>query len=312
MTPKILLSLAALLIFAACNDNPDTPSIPTTPVDKPAIWPEEGMENATYITNGKIQIGVDLERGGAVFHFSEAGKKRNLLNHFDEGRFVQQSYYGDSDGSKWNGNPWRWNPVQGGSWQGKKATVLSKDISDTRISVTTTPMHWATGESLEDCTMEEVITLEGLCAHIRYTFTCKNGKNNAARHQEMPAVFCDYDLKTLVYYKGSAPWTDGKLTRTVPQNLSDGASNQYVNRTEAWSAYVDGTDYGIGVYTPGTEQITYYTFGHGPGGANQSSCSYFAPIRTIAITKDFKLSYDVYLTIGKVDDIRARFKALAF
>jgi hypothetical protein len=30
---------------------------------------------------------------------------------------LQQSYYGDADGSSWNGQPWCYNPVQGGSWQ---------------------------------------------------------------------------------------------------------------------------------------------------------------------------------------------------
>ena len=268
------------------------------------------MENATYITNGIVQIGVDLERGGSIFHFSQVSDKRNLLNHNDEGRFVQQSYYGDEDGSKWNGNAWRWNPVQGGSWEGKKATVTYKNITDNKISITTTPMHWASGESLTDCTMKEVITLEGDCAHITYRFSYNGTKNHKARHQEMPAVFCDYDLVTLVYYKGSSPWTGGALTRVVPQNLSDGATNQYATRGEEWSAYVDADDYGIGVYTPGTTQITYYTFGHGPGGAAKPSCSYFSPIRTLAITSGMELVYDVYLTIGTTDQIRSRFKAL--
>lgn len=312
MTRKLILALSILAVLCACKETPVTTDDPieTPPEKEPATWPEAGKANATYIANGKIQIGVDLERGGAVFHFSEYANKRNLLNHYDEGRFVQQSWYGDTDGSKWNGNDWCWNPVQGGSWDGKKAKVQSSEITDKKIEVTTTPMHWATGESLENCVMKEIITLEGECAHIHYSFSGGNGKKNKARHQEMPAVFCDYDLKTLVYYKGSSPWTGGDLTRTVPKNLSDGATNQYVTRTEEWSAFVDDKDYGIGVYTPGTKQITYYTFGHGPGGANQPSCSYFAPIRTLAITGDSEISYDVYLTIGSVEQIRSRFTQL--
>ena len=311
----VFVALSVLLsstLFISCKG----PEVPVDPkpddkpiVEKPSTWPEAGMENASYITNGKIQIGVDLERGGSIFHFSTASEKHNLLNHNDEGRFVQQSYYGDEDGSKWNGNSWRWNPVQGGSWQGKKASITSKSISDSKITVSTCPMHWATGELLTECSMTEVITLEGDCAHIQYSFT-NSGKSHKARHQEMPAVFCDYDLGSLVYYKGSKPWTGDVVTRTVPKNLSDGATNQYVTRTEEWSAYVDNSDYGLGVYTPGTTQITYYTFGHGPGGAGNPSCSYFAPIRTLAITKGLELKYDVYLTIGTLEQIRSRFKAL--
>lgn len=69
-------------------------------------WPEAGMEDAVYINNGIVQLGVDMERGGSIFHFSDVDTKRNLLNHADEGRFMQQSYYGEADGSNWNGTPW--------------------------------------------------------------------------------------------------------------------------------------------------------------------------------------------------------------
>ena len=318
MKRTILLSalaagLLSAALFQACEKQP-AKEIDNTETETPEketfqTWPEAGKEDAVYITNGKIQIGVDLERGGAIFHFSTAEDKRNLLNHNDEGRFVQQSYYGDSDGSKWNGAAWRWNPVQGGSWQGKKARVSYKNIKEDEITIVTVPMHWATGEELTECSMKEFIRLEGDCAHIRYTFT-NTGKTHKARHQEMPAVFCDYDLGTLVYYSGKQPWTGGTLTRVVPKNLSDGATNQYATRTEEWAAYVDSSDHGIGAYTPGTKDMTYYTFGHGPGGAAKPSCSYFAPIRTLAVTKDLNLVYDVYLTIGSLDQIRSRFQAL--
>ncbi|MBP5720967.1 MAG: hypothetical protein J6W82_07870 [Bacteroidales bacterium] len=139
MTRKLILALSILAVLCACKETPVTTDDPieTPPEKEPATWPEAGKANATYIANGKIQIGVDLERGGAVFHFSEYANKRNLLNHYDEGRF-----------------------------------------------------------------------------------------------------------------------------------------------------------------------------GHGPGGANQPSCSYFAPIRTLAITGDSEISYDVYLTIGSVEQIRSRFTQL--
>ena len=123
-------------------------------------------------------------------------------------------------------------------------------------------------------------------------------------------MFTDAALGTLVCYTGSKPWTGDALKRITPQNLSDGATNQYLTRTEEWSAYVDGNDWGIGVYTPGTQQITYYTFGHGATGAGAAPCSYFSPIRTLAITAGVKLSYEVWLTAGKTDTIRQTFAAV--
>jgi hypothetical protein len=74
-------------------------------------------EGEMFIDNGKIRLGVDLASGGSVFYLSESVPRRNLLNGFDRGRFIQQSYYGDSDES-------RWNPVQGGDYKGLAAGLI--------------------------------------------------------------------------------------------------------------------------------------------------------------------------------------------
>ena len=126
-------------------------------------WPESGFSgnNYWYLSNGAVQIGVDLSRGGCVFHFSEKGTKRNLINHYDNGRFIQQSYYdGKTDGSVWNGKNWRWNPIQGGGWkEGTGAKIIKREKSETSIEIQTQPVHWATCEALPECGMTETITL---------------------------------------------------------------------------------------------------------------------------------------------------------
>lgn len=196
------LLLLLLLGAAACSDDKKT----APPIEP---WPETGMEDATYINNGEIQLGVDMDRGGAVFHFSEVNTKRNLLNHCDEGRFVQQSYYGEADGSIWNTQPWVWNPIQGGSWQGQKAEVTEQKVEQSSLRVTTIPMHWASGKPISECRMIESITLEGRIAHIRYTFSNRGSgaTDHPATSQEVPAVFVDWDLKNYVFYDGDKPWT---------------------------------------------------------------------------------------------------------
>jgi hypothetical protein len=71
---------------------------------------------------------------------------------------------------------------------------------------------------------------------------------------------------------------------------------------------VDETDWGIGVYTPGTGDITCYRHtGLRDAGPKGSACSYFAPVRKLAITSGVTVVYEVYLSIGKVDAIRNRF-----
>ena len=143
-------------------------------------------------------------------------------------------------------------------------------------------------------------------AHIHYIFrnTGENAKDHPATNQELPAVFVDANLPYLTYYGGKSPWTDDSLTIVIP-----GWPNETHTRTEEWAAYTDSTQWGIGVYTPGTTVSTAYRFaGDGTTGPQGSACSYFAPVRTFAVTKGLVFEYDVFLYIGTVSEIRKAFK----
>ncbi|MEG1700863.1 MAG: hypothetical protein RRY33_06800 [Alistipes sp.] len=306
---------ALLLLTSACSTNNDENQVNPTPPEPAEIWPEVGMEEATYINNGTIQLGVDMQRGGAVFHFSEVNTKHNVLNHCDAGRFVQQSYYGESDGSVWNGTPWVWNPIQAGGSHGEKARVLSSEVKATMLKVSSEPVHWASGRAISECVMSETISLDGRVAHIRYVLSNRGvgAKDHPSTDQEVPAVFVDWNLKNYVFYDGARPWTGDVLKSEVPfrMDLYPDRPNEVRNRTEHWAAYVDDSGWGIGVYTPGTERSTTYRFGSGPrpgtNTATDGSCSYFAPISIFGIEKGGVHTYDVYMMIGTTDEIRAAF-----
>jgi hypothetical protein len=226
-----------------------------------------------------------------------------LINHHDRGRFVQQSYYGDADGSLWNKQPWRWNPVQGGDWKGTPAEVLESRIGKDELYMKTRPRHWASGAAIDDAVMEMRVRLGERHARIHYVFAYSGTHSHEKRDQELPAVFVDYGLKTLVFYRGDSPWTKGALTRVVP-----GWPNEGQRVDESWAAYVDEADWGLGVFTHGMRQITSYRYtGDGKTGATAGACSYFAPVDQMRIVPGFRFEYDVYLTIGKVDDMRGFF-----
>jgi hypothetical protein len=267
----------------------------------------EHRPKGAYLDNGTVRLGVDLSAGGSIFYFAESATKRNLLNHRDLGRFIQQSYYGKEDGSTWAKKPWRWNPVQGGGYRGKQAKLLEKKIEKDSLYIRSMPKHWATGADVPDATMEEWIELVGPVGHIRFKFTYSGKEqNHPNRHQELPAVFVDYALPNLVFYKGNKPWTNGALTRVVP-----GWPNQGQHTDECWAAYVDEKDWGIGVFFPGTKEMTTYRHkGREDPGPKGTACSYFAPVRSMKITPGFSFEYDVYVTIGKVDEIRKRFQKI--
>ncbi len=57
---------------------------------------EEGAsfrEKMSYLDNGVIRLGADLNKGGAITYFSASGSDENVVNSFDYGRQIQMSYY---------------------------------------------------------------------------------------------------------------------------------------------------------------------------------------------------------------------------
>ena len=266
----------------------------------------------TKIDNGIISIGVDEERGACIGYLALSSDKINLLNHYDEGRFVQQSYYGIADGSDWNGKPWVYNPVQGGSWDLKSSKILSirKDADNASFSSKTTPRHWATGNLCHEASMEQNIMLKGPVAILDIKFTYSGENQGRPRHQEVPAVFVDGALKTFVYHKNG---TLKKERQVEVLDEGDGKTEglSYGESSSEWFAWVNDDGHGVGIYTPGTTDFKVYrALGDGSTSPSGSSCSYVAPLRTFALTKNLVLEYTAYMTIGSIEEIQERFEAL--
>lgn len=201
--------------------------------------------------------------------------------------------------------PWRWNPVQGGDYKGKPAKLLEVKETEGTLYVRSVPVNWAGGQDIDECRMEEWITLADNIARIRFRFSYKGKDIHPSTHQELPAVFVDYALSDLVYYKGAEPWTDKAISKDVP-----GWPNESRKTDEHWAGFVGPDGRGVGVLFPGTDRITTYRH-PGPAGPKGGGCSYFAPIRSMAITPDFVFDYHIYLTIGTAEEMRARFKPIA-
>lgn len=257
-----------------------------------------------FIDNGSVRLGIKRTSGAGIAWFSQSGSSQNLINHWDRGRLIQQSYYGNKDDSLWNKQPWHWNPVQGGDWRGSGAKVLELRSTTNTLYSKTLPKHWAGGHDLTNTVMEQWITLTGAVAHIRFKFTYTGSETHTAHDQEIPAVFIEPEYKHLVLYDGDKPWTDAPLHRSIP-----GWPNEGRNMTEHWAAYVNDKDFGLGVLVPVASRLTCYRFGD--GNREHGSCSYFAPLITFAIKPGFTFEYDACLTIGSVAQIRAGFKKVS-
>ena len=85
---------------------------------------ERATNDFVFIDNGALRLGVKKSSGAGIAYLALRATGENVINHWDRGRLVQQSYYGAKDGSMWDKQPWRWNPVQGGDWRGNPARVL--------------------------------------------------------------------------------------------------------------------------------------------------------------------------------------------
>lgn len=271
-----------------------------------ALAADKAKDPFTYLDNGVVRIGVDKSRGAAIGYFALSKEKRNLLNHHDEGRFIQQSYYGDRDGSMWGKKPWSYNPVQGGSYKGEDAKTLEFKTTEKSILAKVEPLHWANAKPCPEAIMGEYITLDGPVAKIRMRMDYTGPTQKARAHQEMPAMFVDYALPHLVFER------DGKLVRHAPVDLAKKGGPEKISYTGGWLAFVDDRNFGIGILTPGTNTaVTYRHRGNGSIGPDGSACSYVAPIRTIQLVNGTVVDYGFYLTIGSLDEIKARFEKLS-
>jgi hypothetical protein len=256
-----------------------------------------------FLENDSLRVGVRKSSGGAISWISPARSKQNLVNSFDRGRLIQQSYYGAKDGSLWDKQPWRWNPVQGGDWRGNGAKVLELKQTKDSLHVVTVPKHWATGEEITAARMEQtlqLVHLKGPLLLVAYKFTYSGDQKHPLADQEIPAIFLEPEYDQLVVYAGKRPFENDTLTKSKP-----GWPNEYKEMTEHWAAYVNKDGFGLGAYVPEANKLTCYRFGDGDRA--KGACSYFAPLKQFAIEPGFKFEYHIAITLGTEQEIRERF-----
>jgi hypothetical protein len=227
-----------------------------------------------FVQNKHVRLGVDEKRGGAISYISSADKEDNVINTWDTGRLLQQSYYGNSDGSSWNGRPWKWNPVQGGSWDNAPSKLVSiQKLSDIEIITKCHPRNWGGCQLCEDVLMTTHIKLEDdgdVCVKciMSYTGEMKQGRNV----QEVPACFLDARFSELVYKNKRT----GEIARVKPN--APGVKNIQKHADPKWAGYVDPkTMEGVFISSPIATSLTAYRVDIA-GNPRESNCSYLAPL----------------------------------
>lgn len=267
------------------------------------------------LDNGVIRIGVDTTKGGAIVALQPsgtAGAASNVVNSFDLGREIQQSYYaGPADfqpaGTTQNPNwaPWPWNPVQAGDSYGNVSQVVASSTAGGVLYTKTVPQQWALQNVDSECTLEQWITLDGSVATVRNRLT--NARSDTVQYQaldqELPAVYTRATLTTLKTYAGTQPFTGGALT-TIPN--APPPSWAGFRATEGWAAFVNASDWGLGVCLPGNVAFKggFFTSGTATGTASPST-GYISPIRAEVIDHNIVYDYTYHLVLGNLASIRA-------
>jgi len=265
-------------------------------------------ERMSFLDNGTIRIGVDLDIGGTITFLARSQGGENLINSRDLGRQIQQSYYsGPSPFGKphpdWKN--WSWNPIGSGDVYGHPARVVEHKNDGTMLYVKTIPMQWALNNVPGECTFETWITLEGHEARVRNQLVNHrlDRTQYPAHDQELPAVYTIGKLHRLFSYTGNRPFENQPLT----QIRNSGPPWSYWKATENWAALVNDQGWGLGVIHPGAYSFVGGFHGKpNTGGPRDDPTGYIAPVRKEILDHNIVYGYQYQLVLRSLEEIRAR------
>lgn len=305
-------------------------------------------ENDVFIESNGYKIGVNLEWGGAlsyledtdsdvqavrkdgrIFVDSNASERYsvrsvndnvNLINRFDPGRLVQQSYYGTAnyECGEFMGNRWRYNPVQGGNQFGECSKIVDLICDENSIYIKCRPLDWA--KSAEDITpsyMEATYTVSKGLVNVSCRFVDYSGYDSAYTSQEMPAFYCIEPFNRFVYYSGDKPWTgDESLSYENKLIFWPDAGYPHFSSTENWAAFIGEFDdsFGIGLYVPNKASFLAGVFDREntteKDPSVDSSTSYIAAVEWHTFESYSPMEYSFYLSTGTTAEMRSSFETI--
>ncbi len=295
MPRTLILAAIAVLGLSAAAEN-KAPAL-----DRP--------EKISWLDNGTIKIGINLDLGGAITYLSPSKSDLNMINSHDWGRQIQMSHYsgpipfepaGKKPHKEWAGLGW--NPIQSGDCGGYRSKVVEHTNDGKAIHVKCIPMQWPLENEPGECTFECWIELKDNTAEIRgRLLNARSDKTQyRGRGQELPAIYTNGPWWRLMTYTGDKPFESDAL---VQQPAKMPWSNWQA--TENWSALVDDNDFGLGVYTRATCRHDGGFAGKpGKGGPKDNPTGYIAPVQNEIIDHNIDYTYGYTLIVGKLDQIR--------
>lgn len=267
-----------------------------------------------FVENEHIRVGVNLKWGGAVTHISEPGGP-NLINSYDLGRQIQQSYYsgppnyqreGKEKAKHWANFPW--NPIQTGDAFHNGSEVLEHRVEDDTLYVKTVPNLWPMKNDPAACVMETWLKIASDGPKVLYKVRLTNKRRDktqySAKHQEIPAIYVNGPWHRLMTYNGDEPFT-GKPLSEVRNDHNERWPWVNFLATERWAALVNDKGTGLGVCVPEVREFHGGFAGkRGTGGEKSSNTGYMSPMTTEILDHNIVYSYSCVMILGSLEDIR--------
>ena len=279
-------------------------------------------QGTIFLSNSKYKLGIDLLMGGGVNYLEDFEDNNasygNLLNNYDVGRLVQQSYYGIDRAPYtmgwWGGHEWRYNPVQGGDKANNISRIVDFEFtSGSEFYVKARPMDWGKENSATPSHMENIYTLTTSYVKVYNRFVDFSGYTHTNVRQELPAFYTISALKNFYYYAESSPWTGGSLTVKTDLpfwgDYPDQTTFNLSSNPEFWSAWCDASGYGVGLYVPGVYRLRAgrHQF-NGTANPNADPTNYVSPQRDMTLICGKPIVYSYLITAGNINTIRSTFK----
>lgn len=249
------------------------------------------FEKEIYIEKENLKVGADLAMGGTLSYLEKTewegltidevidhnnnvsidvnakeqdstkmplSSSVNLINIFDAGREIQQSYYADVGGSmqeatgangydrRWSytatreGYYWPYNPVQGGDEVCNLSQIIDYEQGDNYLYIKVRAMDWGNGYARPEKNhpdYEQYKNGRTTKSYIENWYTIKNGMlyvdnrfidwngftdmENIPYHTlEIPATYVVHPLHTFVCYTGYNAWDLSDTTYDRQKNLA--------------------------------------------------------------------------------------------
>jgi hypothetical protein len=275
-------------------------------------------EKMSYLDNGNIRVGINLELGGSITYLAEATEKINIINNHDWGRQIQMSFYSGPNPFTPNGKQpsktWAglgWNPIQSGDYTGNRSDVVEHHNDGNMLYVKCVPMQWPLDKEPGECTFETWIRLEKNTAFVRSRINNKRSDKTqySGRGQELPAVYTNGPWYRLMSYTGDKPFTGDTLSRfrKTWTSFEDVDGDPWENwlATENWAALVDDNNWGLGVFKPDTYSFKGGFFGvPGKGESKDAPTGYISPIQNEILDHNIQYEYEYRLILGTLEEIR--------